>query len=67
MIATAQTASKNPIMVLGGSGRLLRTAPGELIEVLLESMAVLDGRSREILREKRKPACRKRLTFTGSA
>ncbi len=45
MIATATTASKNPIRVLGGKSRPLRTAPIELFEVLLESMAVLEWRS----------------------
>ena len=45
MIATASTASRNPIRVLGGSGRLLRTAPIELFEGLSESMAVLEGQS----------------------
>ena len=43
MIATATTASKNPIRVLGGSGKLLRTAPIELVAELLESMAMLEG------------------------
>ena len=45
MITTAITASKNPIRVLGGSGRPLRAAPIELFERLLESMAVLEWRS----------------------
>jgi hypothetical protein len=44
MIATAATASKNPIRVLSGRSRLLRTAPIELVEDLLETMAVLEGR-----------------------
>jgi hypothetical protein len=32
-------------MVLGGRGKLLRTAPIELGDALLESMAVLDWQS----------------------
>jgi hypothetical protein len=48
MIATATTASKNPIRVLGGRGKLLRSAPLELVEELSEFMAVLEGRPAKV-------------------
>src|SRR5258707_8430924 len=42
MIATAATASKNPIRVFRGSGSLLRTTPIELLLEFVGSMAVLE-------------------------